>query len=174
MGLALIGYRGTGKSSVGRLMAERLCRVFLDADLEIEARSGRSIAAIFAESGEPEFRDREEQTLAELMTEHPRAIIATGGGAILRESNRNRLRDFGFIVWLTASPSVLTERLAADHRTVPGRPPLSAAGTLAEIHEILEIRTPLYRELADAVIDTNETPIENVVAAILDRWIPTV
>jgi shikimate kinase len=170
-GLALIGYRGSGKSTVGRLVAERLSRTFLDADLEIEARAGKSIAAIFAESGEPAFRDWEERTLAQLIAAHPRSVIATGGGAVIRELNRKRLREFGFVVWLTATPSVLAERLAADHRTLPGRPALSALGTLDEIREILEVRTPLYRELADAVIDTNEHQLENIVATIVDTWV---
>jgi shikimate kinase len=171
-GLALIGYRGTGKSTVGRLLAARAARTFLDADLEIEARTGQLIASIFAESGEATFRDWEERTLAELIVTYPSAIIATGGGAILRESNRARLRHFGHIVWLTASPSTLATRLAADHRTLPGRPALTAAGTIDEIEHILEIRTPLYRELADTVIDTDVHKIEETVAAILNAWIP--
>jgi shikimate kinase len=174
MGLVLIGYRGAGKSTVGRMVAQGLSLPFVDADLEIEARAGRSISAIFSESGEPAFRDWEERTLAELTAEMPGAVLATGGGAILRESNRRRLRDFGFIVWLTAPPDVLVERLAADHRTLHGRPALSSAGTLDEIREILEVRTPLYRNLADAVIDTEGQPMNEIVAAILECWRPSI
>ncbi len=87
-GLALIGYRGTGKSTVGRMLADRLGRPFRDADIEIEARAGRSISSIFSECGEPAFRDWEERTLVELTLSFPDAILATGGGAILRPSNR--------------------------------------------------------------------------------------
>ena len=112
----MIGYRGTGKSTVGRILADRLNRTFLDADLEIEARAGRSISAIFTEEGEPVFRDWEERTLAELTRAIPTAVIATGGGAVLREANRRRLRDFGFVVWLTAEPAELARRLEADPR----------------------------------------------------------
>ncbi len=105
-GLALIGYRGTGKSTVGRILADRLNRKFLDADLEIEARAGRSIRSIFTEWGEAVFRDWEEQTLAELTSAFPDAIVATGGGVVLREINRHRIRGLGFVVWLRADASV--------------------------------------------------------------------
>ena len=118
-GLALVGYRGTGKSTVGRILAERLDRPFLDADLEIEARAGRSIAAIFADEGEPVFRDWEERTLAELIDEFPTAVLATGGGVVLREANRRRLRDFGFVVWLQGRAGALARRLAADRAGWP-------------------------------------------------------
>jgi shikimate kinase len=172
-GLALIGYRGTGKSTVGRLVAERVSRRFFDADVEIETRAGRSISEIFAESGEPAFRDWEEQTLASLTLEYPGSVIATGGGAIVRETNRDRLTAFGFIVWLTAPPDVLADRLASDHRTLPGRPALSSAGTLGEIAQILEVRTPLYRSLADATVDTSQCSVEEVVNAIIAGWAPS-
>ena len=118
-GLALIGYRGTGKSTVGRILADRLDRPFLDADLEIEARAGRSIASIFAEWGEPAFRDWEERTLVELTATYPDAILATGGGAVLRASNRELLARFGFVVWLRAEPAELARRLEADQAQRP-------------------------------------------------------
>ena len=102
--MAIIGYRGTGKSTVGRLLAGQMNRAFVDVDLEIEARAGRSIEAIFAESGETVFRDWEERTLAELLEQYPEAVVATGGGSVVRESNRRRIREFGYVVWLTASP----------------------------------------------------------------------
>jgi shikimate kinase len=169
-GLALIGYRGTGKSTVGRLLAGRLSRTFLDADLEIAARAGRSIQAIFAEWGEPTFRDWEERALAELVEAHPAAILATGGGAVLREANRRRLHEFGFVVWLTAPPAVLAGRLTADHRGLADRPALTAAGTLEEIARVLEARAPLYRGLADAVVETDgRSPVE-VADAVLGHW----
>jgi shikimate kinase len=168
--LALIGYRGTGKSTVGRILADRSSRAFLDADLEIEARVGQSVRAIFAASGERVFRDWEEQTLAELIERGPTAIIATGGGAVLRESNRRRLRAFGFVVWLRAEPAELARRLSSDPLGLATRPALTADGTVVEIAKVLAERTPLYQEAADAVIDTgNKTP-ELVAAAILDCW----
>ena len=168
-GLVLIGYRGTGKSTVGRILAGRLGRTFLDCDLEIEARANRSVREIFVEHGEPAFRDWEERTLAELTEGRPSAVLATGGGAILREANRRRLRDFGFVAWLTAHPSVLVRRLEADRRGLAERPALTSAGTLEEIVQVLRVRTPLYAQLADAVIETGEKSPEQVVDSILDR-----
>jgi shikimate kinase len=170
LGLALVGYRGTGKSTVGRLVASMANRQFLDVDLEIAARSGRSIGAIFAESGEPAFRDWEEQTLAELIGLFPGAVIAPGGGSVLREPNRRRLREFGHVVWLTAVPGELARRLEADDRGKPGRPALTAAGTTAEIEQVLRERTPLYEGLADSIIETGGKSPAEVAAAVLASW----
>lgn len=171
-GLVLIGYRGTGKSTVGRILAEALGRSFLDSDREIEARAGRSIRSIFTESGEPAFRDWEERALATLTAENPGSILATGGGAVLREANRRRLRGFGFVVWLTADPAELARRLEADRNSLAARPALTAAGTLDEITQVLEARSPLYAELADAVIPTDRKEPREVAEAILGCWAP--
>ena len=127
-GLVLVGYRGTGKSTVGQIVANRLNLRFLDADLEIEARAGRSISRIFAELGEPAFRDWEEQTIGDLTQSHPGAVLATGGGAVIRASNRRILADHGFVVWLRAEPAELARRLEADHRAGAERPSLTAPG----------------------------------------------
>jgi len=169
-GLALIGYRGTGKSTVGRILSDRLSRPFLDADLEIEARAGRSIRAIFADWGEPVFRDWEERTLAELTEMFPDAIVATGGGAVLREANRRRIREFGHVAWLTADPSELARRLESDRRDLGERPALTAAGTIAEIAQVLAVRRPLYQGLADTVIETGDKSPDEVATAILGCW----
>jgi shikimate kinase len=169
-GVALVGYRGTGKSTVGRLLAALMNREFADVDLEIEMRSGRSIAAIFAESGEPVFRDWEERVLAELLERHPEAVVATGGGSVLREQNRGRMREFGHIVWLTAAPDELARRLGADECSGLARPALSAAGAIEEIAEVLRARMPIYEGLADYVIETGDKRPEEVAAAILERF----
>jgi shikimate kinase len=171
--LSLIGCRGTGKSTVGRIVALRLDRTFLDADLEIETRAGRSIPAIFAGWGEPIFRDWEERVLAEVTLSNPAAILATGGGAVLREANRRRIREFGFVVWLTAPPSELARRLEADRRSLDQRPALTVAGTLEELAPILEARSPLYQGLADAVIETGDKSPHDVADAILSSWPPS-
>jgi shikimate kinase len=169
-GLALVGYRGTGKSTVGKILADRLNLPFLDADLEIEARAGRSISAIFAEWGEPVFRDWEERTLEKLATGYPDAVLATGGGAVLRPSNRRLLAGFGFVVWLLAEPIELARRLQGDIEAGAQRPSLTSAGTIAEIAQVLDTRGALYHEVADAKIDTlNRTPDE-VAELILSLW----
>ncbi len=170
-GLVLIGYRGSGKSTVGKLIADRLNRRFLDTDFEIEARSGRSIATIFAEEGEPSFRDWEERTIAELVGEFPEAVVATGGGAVLREANRRRIRDFGFVAWLRARPEELARRLSTDPRSTASRPALTHEGTLGEIVQVLAARVSFYEEMADATVDTEGESPELVASALIDRWL---
>lgn len=170
-GLALVGYRGTGKSTVGRLVAGRLGRPFVDADAALEARFGRSVAAIFEQHGEPDFRDREERVLRDL-TAGPTAVIATGGGVVLREANRKLLRQFGFVVWLTADPDSLAARLRSNPAALAGRPALTAAGTLGEIADLLRTREPLYRAVSDAEVSTvGRTPAE-VAEVVLAVWDP--
>jgi shikimate kinase len=166
-GLALVGYRGTGKSTVGRILADRLDCRFLDADLEIEARAGRSIASIFAEAGEPAFRDWEEETLQELIFSHPGAILATGGGIVLRPSNRRLLLEHGIVVWLKADAGELAFRLRADLVAGKERPALTAAGSIAEIARLLNDRAPLYRAVADTEIETAGRTPDEVAGAIL-------
>jgi shikimate kinase len=172
-GLALVGYRGSGKSTVGKIVAERLNRPFLDTDQEIEARTGRSIARIFAEDGEAAFRDWEERTIALLASQYPQAVLATGGGIVLREANRRRIRDFGFVAWLRARPEELARRLGGDPESLANRPPLTHAGTIAEIVPVLAERTPLYQQVADAIIDTEATTADSVASLVIDRWLRT-
>ncbi len=165
-GLALVGYRGTGKSTVGRLLAGMMNRRFVDADLEIERRSGRSITAMFAETGEAAFRDWEERTLADLFELYPEAVVATGGGSVMRENNRARMRAFGPVVWLTAEPDELGRRLTADERGEEARPALTSRGVIAEIAHVLRERAPIYEALADVVIETGGRSPEEVASAI--------
>ena len=165
--LFLIGYRGSGKTTVARLLAERLGWNWLDADVVLEARYGRTIRQIFAEEGEAGFRDKEEVLLAELC-QLPDHVIATGGGIILRQANRERLRQAGRVVWLTADPATLWQRSQGDPTTAERRPALTSGG-LTEIEQVLRHREPLYRACADWVVSTvNQSP-EDVAAWILVR-----
>ena len=169
-GLALVGSRGTGKTTVGKILADRLNLRFLDADVEIEASAGRPIAAIFADCGELVFRDWEERTLRKLVGQHPGAVLASGGGAVIRAANRWLLQEFGFVVWLRAEPAELARRLEADSRAGNLRPALTAAGTIAEIHQVLADRASLYEEVADAAVETVDRTPDEIAALILDQW----
>lgn len=168
--VVLVGGRGAGKTTVGRLLAERVNLPFWDADCEIEAQTGRTIAEIFAESGEPGFRDVEEQVLETLCREHPRSVLATGGGAVLRSSSRRRIRDHGLVVWLRARPEELARRIAHDDATAHARPPLTQAGVIDEIEHVLAERAALYAEVANFAVDATDAAPEDVANAIVAHW----
>jgi shikimate kinase len=165
----LTGSRGTGKSTVARLLAERLGWDWVDADAVIEARAGRSIREIFAAEGEAGFRARETAELAELC-QRRRHVIATGGGIVLAEENRRRIRQAGWVVWLTADPETLWRRIQQDATTADRRPNLTVGG-LSEVEELLRRREPLYRECADLQVDTARRSPEEVAELILAAWL---
>ena len=148
----LIGYRGTGKSAVAELLAERLGWDAVDADALIEARAGQNIREIFQREGEAGFRAREAILLEELCG-RSNLVIATGGGVILRDENREHLRKSGLSVWLTADASTIWQRLQTDVTTAQRRPNLTVGG-LPEVEELLRVREPLYRACADLTVDT--------------------
>src|SRR5260221_7765025 len=139
--LFLVGYRGTGKSAAGRLLADALGWSFADADAVLEAAAGKSVADVFRDEGELGFRDRESAVLAELCRAE-RHVVATGGGVVLRPANRARLQA-GLVVWLTADPATLWQRISADASTSERRPNLTGGG-LSEVGELLRQRAPLY------------------------------
>jgi shikimate kinase len=158
----LIGYRGTGKTTVARLLADRLRSDWIDADDEIERRAGKTIAAIFADDGEAAFRQLEADVVLELSGRR-KCVVALGGGAIIREASRQAVAAAGPVVWLTATAATIESRLAGDRSTASRRPNLTAAGGRAEIEALLAERTPVYKACAKLVIDTEgQTPAEVV------------
>jgi shikimate kinase len=163
----LIGYRCTGKTTVARLLAEKLGWDWVDADSVLEGRYGKSIRQIFAEDGEIGFRDKEEQIFAELC-QLRRHVVATGGGVVLREINRQRMPSAGKVVWLTADAQTIWERLRADPATTEKRPLLTVGG-LAEIEEVLKMREPLYRACAGFTISTADRSTEEIARQIADK-----
>jgi shikimate kinase len=171
MNLILIGYRATGKTTLARLLAERLGWEWIDADDQIERRAGKSIARIFAEDGEPAFRDREAAILAELCRRE-RLVLATGGGAPLRAESRRAMRAAGTVVWLKARPESIHARMTADATTAGRRPQLTSKGALEEIVHLLEVREPAYRAAAHLEIDTEGRSPREIADEILRRVFP--
>jgi shikimate kinase len=163
--LFLVGYRGTGKTTVGRLVAAKLGWAFVDADDRLEAAAGKTVAEVFASEGEVGFRGREAVILAELAALE-NTVVATGGGAVLRPANRTHLAT-GFVVLLTASPSVIGKRTAGDPTNAARRPNLTEGGGLEEVMTVLAAREPLYRSVADLVVPTDERSPDDVAADIL-------
>jgi shikimate kinase len=168
--LTLIGYRGTGKSTVAAALARRLGCDWRDADAVLEEKVGNSIARLVRDRGEPAFRDEESAVLARLLAEFD-GVLATGGGVVLKSENRDLLRAQGRpVVWLTASADVIRRRLAADPTTGDRRPALSGTDPLAEVAPTLEAREPLYRQCADVAFDTGALAVETIVARII-AWL---
>ncbi|MDY3551093.1 shikimate kinase [Gemmata sp. JC717] len=164
--IVLVGYRGTGKSTVGQLLAERLGWTFFDTDDHVEAVAGKSIREIFATDGEFTFRERESESLAQLC-KRSSCVIATGGGAVLRESNRELLKNSGFVAWLTARPETVLARLQSDPTTGERRPNLTAAGGEEEVRALIAFREPLYRAVASCEVATDALTPEALTDAIL-------
>ena len=192
--IVLIGYRATGKTTVARYIAQRLLGwTWCDADVELEQREGRTIADIFATDGEPHFRDLETEVLRELCRRN-RCVVATGGGATMRAENRRLIcsdggnhdgsKDTGvtrsgehgaltgqpLIVWLTASAETIDRRIRGDATSRARRPALTAAGEtdpLAEVHRLLTMREPFYREIADLICDTETAAPEELAGWII-------
>ena len=167
MNVILIGYRGTGKSAVARQLAARLGREAVDADVEIETRARRSIVDIFAEDGEEYFRDLETEVLEDGVGLEG-VVWAAGGGAVLRDKNRKLLRRMGKVVWLCASPQTIMQRIAEDPNSQSRRPNLTTGGE-PEVLELLTQRTPIYRQCADLVVDTEEKSPQQVAEEIVVR-----
>jgi shikimate kinase len=163
--LFLIGFRGTGKTTVAKILAGKLGWTWTDADEMLEQRTCRSIRQIFEEEGESGFRERESAILAELCR-FRRQVVATGGGVVLRPENRERLRASGRVVWLTADAGTLWQRLQTDETTKDRRPPL-AGGGLREIEKLLEVRTPLYQSCADFSVPTGARSPDAVAEEVL-------
>jgi shikimate kinase len=165
----LIGYRGCGKTTVATVVADALRWPWLDADEVLERECGKSIRDIFATEGEGAFRDREAAILNDLckLKQH---VIATGGGVVLREANRQRLRATGWVVWLTADVETIYQRLLGDTSTRDRRPALTPAPPRAEIAELLKTREPHYRSCAQFIVSTEGRSPDEVAAEILGEW----
>ena len=163
--IVLIGFMGSGKSTVGRELNHRLGYPLVDMDHAIERKAGKPITAIFAEDGEQAFRDMETRLLEELMDPAaPRRIISTGGGVIGREGNRALLRQLGYVVWLHAPLALILERTAKNRE----RPLLHTDNPRERIEALMAARKPLYSETAHLRIDTSGLDCAELATGILE------
>lgn len=162
--LFLVGMMGAGKTTVGRSLARHLAKEFHDTDHEIERRTGVRISLIFEIEGEAGFRRREAEVLAG-MTAMENIVLATGGGVVLDPRNREHLRSRGCVIYLHGQPRDLWQRTRHDK----SRPLLQTGDPQARLQELYEARDPLYREVADLVVDTGRQNVNSLVAQVLSR-----
>jgi shikimate kinase len=166
MNLVLIGYRGSGKSTVGRRLAVRLKMKFVDTDNLIEERQGIPIADIVKSRGWGHFRKLEASMIKEI-SNGDHLIIAPGGGAVLDADNVSVLRKNGVIIWLKADKQTLLKRMNQDPGTNARRPTLTGRGTLEELQEVMSLREPFYEKTSQIQIDTSTLDVEAVVERVL-------
>ena len=164
--LVLVGMMGSGKSTVARIVAERLGRPLVDTDQLVETRAGRTIRSIFAEDGEQAFRSLETEALTSALADGVPAVIATGGGVVLAAANRTVLRDSSArVVWLCADPATLLERVRPSMRS--GHRPLLDDDPAGTLQRMCTERAPLYRAVADAIVLVDHRSAADVVEAVL-------
>lgn len=168
MFISLIGYRGTGKSTLAPRLASKLNFDWVDADVELENYTGRTIREIFSTDGEPEFRRLEREVLVQLL-KRDRLVLAAGGGAILNEATRHDFRAAGPVIWLQASIETITRRILRDGSPTSHRPNLTPTGGIDEIRAMVAHREPLYRECATMTVFTEGASIEFLVQQIISQ-----
>lgn len=158
MNIVLVGYRCSGKTSIGRYIAGKMDRIFLDTDVLIEDKAGSSIEEMVSRNGWERFRETEKGVIRDISSKN-RIVVATGGGVVLDGENIKELKRNGFIIWLTGSPVVLRDRMEKDMMTGTKRPPLTGEDPLDEIEQVLKTRDNLYREAGDFMVDTDRLAI---------------
>ena len=154
---------GSGKTTIGRQLASRIGKEFYDTDKEIEKRTGVDVARIFEIEGEDGFRARETKMLKDLVSKND-TIIATGGGSILVEENRNCIKENGQVVYLKSSSQKLYDRTARDKK----RPLLNTDDRMATIEELLKIRVPFYEAAADVIVSTDDESVKQIMNKIIN------
>jgi shikimate kinase len=163
MRIALVGMPGGGKSTVGRQLARQLDVPFVDSDTEIEKRIGGSIKSFFAREGEEAFRLVESEVIADLLSGESDLVLATGGGAVLRDENRQCLQERATVVYLRSTPEELFRRLRHDTQ----RPLLQVRDPMAKLREMFAQRDPLYRRTAHFVLETGRPSVQGLVNMVL-------
>ena len=171
MNLYLIGYRCTGKTSVGRMLAEAMAWTFIDMDHELVKEAGIPIEEIVDSRGWKYFRELE-GTLLQRLSQATKQVISTGGGVVTVPENIVTMHDSGKVVWLHASPGTIAARMEADKSTADQRPPLHGNDSVVEIEEVLAERLPLYDEAMHLQVETDDLSVEEVSESII-RWLKT-
>ncbi len=171
MNLYLVGYRCTGKSSVGRIVSDALGWVFVDMDNELQAEEGRDVQQIVQDQGWEYFR-KSETNLVQRLSRGSKQVIATGGGVVTNPGNVTLMHGSGKVVWLHASPNTIAQRMAADQTTGGQRPPLRGRDSIGEIEDILAERMPLYKQAMHFRVDTDGLSPEGVAELVL-AWLET-
>lgn len=166
--LILIGYRCCGKTRVGRHLADLTGYDFVDTDQQIESDSGVDIENLVTDRGWPYFRQTEIRVLRRLFCRENQ-VIATGGGVVLAQENRTMIKENGVVIWLTADPATIVQRLESDPNTFSQRPRFTDRSLLEETRDTLSERTPLYETLADITMDTTTGHSPREIAAIINR-----
>ena len=171
MKLLLIGYRATGKSSAGRMLAQRLGLKFVDTDDLIEERAGKCVSDLVQEAGWPAFRAMEKEILREVTQSGDSAIVACGGGVVLHEDVLADLPTDVHVAWLTASVDTIVKRMEGDSRSDALRPSLTSASSLRqEVKDVLAEREPLYRKFSQFTVDTEGLKSAETVDALAGIW----
>ncbi len=163
--IALIGFMGTGKTAVGRVLAEKLGKKFIELDWLIEQKAGKSIPEIFEQDGEIAFREREIEATKEV-SKSKNSVIACGGGIVLNKINIDRLSESSRIVYLTASPRAILNRVSTEEGQ---RPLLEVENPILIIRELLRFRKPFYERASDITINTSKLSIESITDQIINR-----
>jgi len=166
--VALVGFRTTGKSLVGRALARKLHRTFVDMDAELVVSFGLDIDAWVRSHGWESFREEESRLLEELAGRR-NLVVATGGGVVLKAGNRERLKNHFFVIWLQASPQTIHSRMVHDPKSAANRPPLTDLPLQKEIERLLLDRNPLYEEVADLTLRTDNASAVELTAEIRRR-----
>jgi len=169
MNLVLIGYRCSGKSTVGRILASRLGMVLCDTDTLVQERTGKEIKSLVVECGWNHFRE-EEQKAVEVIARLDSRVIATGGGVVLNRENVRNLKANGWVAWLKAGARVLEKRMSKEQEKGRTRPSLIGADPVEEISRILEERIPFYVDAADFVVDTESLSPDGVAEEIMKAF----
>jgi shikimate kinase len=168
MNLFLIGYRCSGKTTIGKSIAATIDWSFVDSDTRVINDSGKSIKEIVGAHGWPAFRRMERSMMRQICTKD-RQVVATGGGAVLESENIRAMKASGMVVWLSASVETIRKRMLQDKNSPKLRPALTDSGQIEEIEAMLLKRNPYYRDAGDFSIDTDDVPVKEIVAKIIQK-----